>query len=427
MKNDFKNCLVIGFALFAMFFGAGNLIFPIYLGLITGTSAPLSAIAFVLTGVGIPFLGILAGTKANGSFENMASQVGKTFAVICTTVLIITIGPLVAIPRTAATTFELAFKPFIPSMTPVVGMIIFFAINIALILKPSRIVDTIGKVLTPALLVILLILIVKGFISPLGPATASTIDSVFFTSLIEGYQTMDALAALIFSSIIISSVISKGYGKKDISRITIKSGIVAIVGLAIVYGGLVYVGHTASSIYPTDISKTQLLLNISSDLLGNGGTILIGLAMALACLTTSMCLVSSAATYFEDLSKGKSPYKVNVFVICFISGFIGVLGVDKIVSLAGPLLSILYPICITLILLTLGKKLVRSNLVVKYSVYVSLIFAIIDVLNPFDLNNIIPLSELGFGWVIPTVVTFIVCNFLILNKKDDTVDDLEII
>ncbi|SFA79664.1 branched-chain amino acid transport system II carrier protein [Clostridium frigidicarnis] len=427
MKNDFKNCLVIGFALFAMFFGAGNLIFPTYLGLVAGSSAPISAIAFVLTGVGIPFLGILAGTKFNGSFENMAGQVGKTFAVICTTVLIITIGPLVAIPRTAATTFELAFSPFFPSMTPVVGMIIFFAINIALILKPARIVDTIGKVLTPALLVILLILIVKGFISPIGPTTDPTIDSVFFTSLIEGYQTMDALAALIFSSIIISSVISKGYDKKDISRITIKSGIVAIVGLAVVYGGLVYVGHTASSVYPTDISKTQLLLNISSNLLGNGGTILIGLAMALACLTTSMCLVSSAATYFNDLSKGKLPYKVNVFVICFISGAIGVLGVDKIVSLAGPLLSILYPICITLILLTLGKKFVKSNLVVKYSVYVALIFAIIDVFKLFGLNNLIPFSQLGFGWVIPTVVTFIVCNFLIFNKKDDSVDNLEII
>ncbi|SFB35652.1 branched-chain amino acid transport system II carrier protein [Clostridium frigidicarnis] len=424
MKNDFKNCIIIGFALFAMFFGAGNLIFPIYSGLVAGDSAPLAAIAFVLTGVGIPFLAILAGTKSGGSFENMASQVGKTFGVICTIVLMITIGPLVASPRTAATTFELALSPLVPSMSPVVGMIIFYAVNIALILKPSTIVDTIGKVLTPALLIILIILIVKGIISPIGPTTDPSIDSVFFTSLIVGYQTMDALTALAFSSIIISSIVSKGYAKKDIFKTTIKSGMISIVCLAIVYGGLVYVGHTASSIYPTDISKTQLLINISANLLGRGGRVLIGIAMALACLTTSMCLLSSAAAYFEDLSKGKLPYKVNVFVMCIISGIIGVLGVDKIVTLASPLLSILYPVCITLILLTLGKKFVKNNSVVKYSVYVALIFAVIDVFKPFGLNTIIPLSELGFGWVIPTFITFIICNFLIFNKKYTISDNL---
>lgn len=417
MNKELKNCVVIGFALFAMFFGAGNLIFPTYLGLVSGSGFMFSAVGFILTGVGIPFLGILAATKCKGSFEKMSSRVGKKFAVICTSALIISIGPLVAIPRTAATTYELSFSPLLPSMSPVVGMIIFFGLNIALILKPSRIVDTIGKFLTPALLIVLLILITKGILSPIGETTAPSIDSVFFSSLIEGYQTMDVLAALIFSSIIIGSVVSKGYEGKDISRITIKSGIVAIIGLATVYGGLVYVGHTASGTFSPEIAKTELLLKISNGLLGGAGTALIGLAIGLACLTTAMTLISSAATYFDGLSKGKLPYKVNVFVVSIMSGLIGVLGVDQIVELAAPLLSILYPVCITLIALTLGSKFVKNDKVVKYSVYVSIIFSLIDVFKPFGINNIIPLSNLGFGWVVPTIITYVLCNFVIFSKE----------
>ncbi|WP_027632031.1 branched-chain amino acid transport system II carrier protein [Clostridium hydrogeniformans] len=423
MSKELKNCVVIGFALFAMFFGAGNLIFPTYLGLVSGSESMFSAIGFILTGVGIPFLGILAGTKCKGSFEKMSSRVGKVFAVICTSSLIIAIGPLVAIPRTAATTYELAFSPFIPSMSPLVGMIIFFGINIALILKPSKIVDTIGKFLTPVLLISLITLIIKGVITPIGETTPSSINSVFFTSLIEGYQTMDVLAALIFSSIIIGAVVGKGYKGKDISKITIKSGMVAIVGLAIVYGGLVYVGHTASGVFSPEISKTELLLNISNRLLGGYGTAIIAIAIGLACLTTSMTLISSASTYFEGLSKGKLPYKVNVFVISIISVFIGILGVDKIVTFAAPILSILYPICITLIALTLGSRFVRNNKVVKCSVYISMLFAILEVFKPFNINTIIPLSDLGFGWVLPTIITYVLCNFIIFPEESTSFEN----
>lgn len=428
MKKTTKDFLVIGLALFAMFFGAGNLIFPPYLGNLMGSKFVLATLGFVVTGVGFPFLGILACTKTNGNFNDMAGKVSKSFAIICSIAIFLAIGPMLAIPRTAATTYELTIQPVFPWMSSMVSMILYFALNLCFVLRPSKVIDSIGKFLTPALLIALLILIIKGLLSPIGIIIDTNISSVLSNSLIEGYQTMDALAGLMFATVITSSVIQKGYKDKEAISITIKSGLVAIFGLAIVYGGLMYLGAQTSSILPKDISKTALLLEISKRSLGGYGSVIIGIAMGLACFTTSIGLITAGASFFDNISNGKLPYKINAIVISLVSIAMGNFGVDKIVKISVPVLSILYPVAITLILITLSKGLSKNNFVLRVSVYTSLIFGIIETLPSIGVNggfikeflNIIPLSSIGFAWVTPTLLSLVISLFITKGNENSS-------
>ncbi|PRR77342.1 Branched-chain amino acid transport system 2 carrier protein [Clostridium liquoris] len=423
MKKSNKDAFIIGLALFAMFFGSGNLIFPPYLGKAAGSKYFISIIGFIMTGVGLPLMGILACAKINGTFKDMSLRVGKVFSIIATTSIVLAIGPMLAIPRTAATTYELSVHPIFPNVGIVPSIIIYFIINLAFVLKPSSIVDNIGKILTPILLLLLLTIIVKGVISPIGTIVNTNFQHVFSNSLIEGYQTMDAIASVIFASIVLSSVKDKGYTKtSDIIKMTSISGIVAVIGLGVIYGGLMYLGSQTSSIIPGDIGKTALVTEIVKRILGYSGNLFLGAAVALACLTTSIGLTSSAAKYFEGLSKDKLSYRTNSIIITIWSILMATMGVDKIVVLSGPILQILYPIVIVLVILTLLG--VNNNSVISATVYTTLIISILDNMAPLGIHikfienfiSLIPLSKIGFVWVIPSIIAFII-SYLYANMK----------
>lgn len=418
MKKNNKDIIIIGFALFAMFFGAGNLIFPPFLGHAIGSKFAIGIIGFICTGVGLPLLAILATTKGDGTFETMASKIGHKFAVVFATLLFIAIGPMLAIPRTAATTYELTINPILPNINSITWMIIYFAINLIFVLKESSIIDTIGKYLTPALLIILCVIILKGILLPIGEIVSTDASSVLATSLTEGYQTMDALAGLLFASMITSSLIAKGYKDKDILPMTLKSGVVAIAGLAFIYGGLMFLGAQTTTTFTGEATKTGILLFIAKSILGNSGIIIIGIAMGLACLTTSIGLLSAGSSYFDKLSKGKLPYKFNAVAFSVISIIIGSLGVDKIVSISAPILNILYPVAITLIFTTLFDKYLKNVKAVRLGVYTSLIFGILGVIPNIDLS-FIPLATSGFPWLLPTIVAIII-GYLIFPKRINT-------
>ncbi|MGL5086238.1 MAG: branched-chain amino acid transport system II carrier protein [Clostridium sp.] len=407
MKKSTKDAIIIGFALFSMFFGAGNLIFPAFLGKTVGTEFYIGIIGFVITGVGLPLLAILACAKGDGTFETLASRINSKFAIICTAVLFIALGPMLGIPRTAATTFELTIHPFFPSITPFVAMSIFFAINMFFVLGSASIIDIIGKYLTPALMVILGIIITKGIFFPVGEIVNTNAESVLSNSLLEGYQTMDALAALLFAGIVTTSLKSKGYKNKDMSPMILKSSLVAVIGLAFVYGGLMYIGAQTVNLAPADVSKTGLLLLISNTILGPMGAIVIGIAMGLACLTTSIGLLTAGSTFFEKISKGKLPYKFNAIFLALISLAIACLGVDQIVLLSSPILNVLYPVAITLIVTTLLSKYIKNVKAVKLGVYTSLVFGFILAIPGLNLA-LIPLATLGFGWVLPTIIAIVI-------------------
>ncbi|MGL5640995.1 MAG: branched-chain amino acid transport system II carrier protein, partial [Paraclostridium sp.] len=291
MKNTNKDIIVVGFALFAMFFGAGNLIFPPFLGVISGESWITGFSGFILADVGLALLAIAAAAKCGGDVNKILSRSGKTLATIIGVAIMICLGPLLAIPRTAATTFEMGVQPIIGnSISPVIFSIIFFVIVLLLTIRPSKVVDIIGKILTPALLIALAALIIKGVITPLGEISPNTlVDGVFSTGVSQGYQTMDALGAVALSTIVIASLHNKGY-KEDSEKIklTIKAGIVAGVALCLVYGGLTFLGATISQGYAgqdiSTISQTSLIVGITEALLGYPGKVILGIIVALACL-----------------------------------------------------------------------------------------------------------------------------------------------
>lgn len=415
MKKQTKDFLIVGFALFAMFFGAGNLIFPPFLGHLVGDQYFIAIIGFTLTGVGLPLLAIIACTKGDGTFETMATKIGPKFALVFATLLFIAIGPMLGIPRTAATTYELTISPIFPGMPPLVWMIIYFGINLFFVFNKSSIIDTIGKILTPALLIILAIIIFKGIIFPIGNIATTNAPSVFSSSFLEGYQTMDALAALLFAAIVSGNILSKGYEKKNLVPMTVKAGIVAAIGLAFVYGGLTFLGAQTNGLVSSDIGKTGLLLVLSKEILGSVGTIIIGIAMGLACLTTSIGLITAGSSFFTEISKGKLPYKVNAVVITIISIIIGRLGVDHIIKISGPILNVLYPVAITLIATTLLDKFLTNIRAVRLGVYTSLVFGILSVIPAINLS-FIPLSSKGFAWLIPTLIAILMGNIIFKSK-----------
>lgn len=419
MKKSTKDSIVIGFALFSMFFGAGNLIFPGFLGNSLGSDFLLGTVGFVVTGVGLPLLAIVACSKGDGTFESIGNRIDRKFILIFTTVLFLAIGPLMAVPRTAATTFELSVNPFLPNIPAIVAITVYFAINLFFVLKKSAIVDTIGKFLTPALLILLIVLIVKGIVSPIGEIVNTNASAVLSTSLIEGYQTMDALGALLFASIVTTSLKDKGYRGKEMPKMIFKSSLVAAIGLAFVYGGLMYIGAQTSGLVSQEIGKTGLLLLISENVLGKVGPAIIGLAMGLACLSTSIGLVSVGASFFEKISKGKLSYNLNAIVITIISLAVATLGVDKIVALSGPVLNLLYPVSITIIVTTLMSKYLKNMKAVRLGIYTSLVFSLLLLIPGLNLS-FLPLADLGFGWVLPTVLAIVIGLFVFKEKISTT-------
>lgn len=416
MKKSTKDSIVIGFALFSMFFGAGNLIFPGFLGNGLGSDFLLGTVGFVVTGVGLPLLAIVACSKGDGTFESIGNRIDRKFILIFTTILFLAIGPLMAVPRTAATTFELSVNPFLPNVPAIVAITVYFAINLFFVLKKSAIVDTIGKFLTPALLILLIVLIVKGMVSPIGEIISTNASSVLSSSLIEGYQTMDALGALLFASIVTTSLKDKGYKGKEMPKMIFKSSLVAAIGLAFVYGGLMYIGAQTSGLVSQEIGKTGLLLLISESVLGKVGPAIIGLAMGLACLSTSIGLVSVGASFFEEISKGKLSYNLNAIVITIISLGVATLGVDKIVALSGPVLNLLYPVSITIIVTTLMSKYLKNMKAVRLGIYTSLIFSLLLLIPGLNLS-FLPLADLGFGWIIPTILSIVIGLFIFKEKE----------
>lgn len=416
MKNKMRDSIVVGFALFSMFFGAGNLIFPPSLGNKLGDHYLLGIIGFIVTGVGLPLLAILACSKGNGTFESITNKIGNKFTLILTTVLFFAIGPLLAIPRTAATTFEISIQPLFPTWSPIIVMAIYFIINLFFVLKRSSIIDTIGKFLTPALIVILTIIIIKGIVSPIGEIASTDANNILSMSLLEGYQTMDALGALLFAGVISSSIIQKGYKGKEANSILLKASLIAVIGLAFVYGGLTFIGAHTVNLVDSNISNTALLVFIARKILGTFGVSLIGAAIGLACLTTSIGLLTAGSTFFEKVTNGKLSYKFNAIVISIMSYIIACQGVDNIVKLSVPILNVLYPVAITIIFVTLINKFLTNIIAIKIAVYASLVCGLLFSFFG-DSLSFMPLASVGFGWVIPTTIALVIGLFFKTKKS----------
>lgn len=410
-NGKFKDVIVVGFALFAMFFGAGNLIFPPYLGIITGPEWLSAFIGFTFADAGLALLAVMATSKYNGDVVKMFSRAGGKLALILACADILCIGPFLAIPRTGATTYEMGITPlFGDKISIVLFVIIFFTLTYILTIRPSKVIDIVGSFLTPALLIALAVIIIKGVISPLGTAVEEPmIEGVVSEGIAQGYQTMDAFAAIALASVLIVSLNEKGYntiGKK--LKIVAKSGILACIGLALVYGGLCYLGSTVSTMYGIDVKQSQVIVKITEGLMGQTGKMVLAVCVALACLTTSIGLTSATGQFFSKISKNKFDYNKVVLAVCIFSACMASIGVGGIVKVASPVLSIVYPPSIVLIILAFFSEKIKNDNVYKFSVYVSLLISILTVLGDYGITvpvvRSLPLQEFGFNWVVPTVI-----------------------
>ena len=416
-SNSLRDVIVVGFALFSMFFGAGNVVFPPYLGMEAGPQWLAGFSAYFIADIGLALLGMFALLRV-GSSEAVISRVGKVPAELLMCAIILCIGPMVAIPRTSATTFEMAIAPNLSGVSPVLFSVLFFALILVLCIKESAVVDIVGKILTPLLLLGLFAIIIKGIITPVGEISAlPQISNVAVTGIKAGYQTMDALAALPFGIIVLQSAASKGYsGSKSKLRIVGGSALLAGVLLLAVYMGLAYLGATVSTQYTgAEIGRAQLTMAIVEGLMGKVGMILFGVVVGLACVTTAIALTSSAAAYFAELCRGKVPYKAFVIAICVFSAVVSNLGLDRIVAVAAPVLDVIYPPTLVLIFISLLMPRMPDR-VSRGACIGALITSVLCTLTAHGINipvvPSLPLYDLGLSWLIPAAVFGLAASLL---------------
>ncbi|SFQ44137.1 branched-chain amino acid:cation transporter, LIVCS family [Lachnospiraceae bacterium XBB1006] len=414
MKSKITSTFVVGFAVFAMLFGAGNLVFPPFLGMQSGENWIWGFLGFAVMDVvlAVVVMNVIA-SKKDGA-DGIVGILGKKLSTVLMLALYICIGPLVAIPRTAATTYELSIAPLLPQFNSVAFSIVFFAVVLVLCIRPSKIIDIIGAVLAPILLVTLGVLIVKGIIHPLGSISGGgALYTSVHTGITTGYQTMDAIAALAFSILIIAQVRDYKLKNKAEERKMIRHACyIAGIALILIYGGLAYLGASVRGIYPKDISRTDIIINLAKDILGPAGLVVLAVIVAAACLTTAIGLVSSCAAYLEKLANGKVSYKVFCTGACVFSAVLCNVGLDNIIALAAPILDFIYPILLVLVFLATMKESVVSTKA-RYGTIAGVVaFVVLQLIENLTHVSAItahmPLATYGFAWITPAIVGMVI-------------------
>ena len=424
MKSMSKGeVLTVGLMMFSIFFGAGNLIFPPALGQAAGSQSIIAMLGFLVTGVGLPLLGITAIAMQGGKYVEFMNR--KTYPWLATALLVIlylTIGPVFAVPRTGAVSFEIGIRPFLSEANLTMGQFVytlfFFAATYYLAMTPNKMIDRVGKMLTPALLVFLVILFAKSFITPLGEvldATGNYIAAPFSQGFQDGYQTMDLLASLSIGTIVVNAIRMRGTtDNKAVSKICIASGVITVALMTLVYGSLAYIGATSAGVLGHVENGGQLLAGAVSIFFGPAGNLLVAIIIALACLTTSCGMISGMAWYFNKLSNNRVSYARLVQVSTLFSFVVSNVGLTQIIALSVPFLVAIYPLVIVFVVLSLFDGVIGW----RYSVYrmainVTLIFAVLDGLAAAGikfpaltavLSQYVPFYDIGMGWFVPALL-----------------------
>lgn len=419
----------MGFALFAIFFGAGNLIFPPYLGVVSGSNYLKAMAGFLLADPVLPVLGVIVTASLGGRADDLGKRVSPNFSKILSSVAILTIGSFFAVPRTAATTHDIAISQIFPNVPIWLTSIVFFGLTVLFCLNENGVISYIGNILTPTLLVVLAMIIAKCIISPIDSIKLIADEKFFLKGFSEGYQTMDALGAALMAGIVKTDIIRRGYeNSKEQMKIMIKVGIICFILLAFVYGGLTYIGATASNMYTTTTPRVAVLLGTVENLFGEVGKIVIGIGVSLACLTTSVGLTATCGNFFTTISNGKLKYKYIVLISAIVSIALSLLGVEGLINLAVPVLMAIYPVIIVLIILSIFDKKIKYSETYVGAVIGAFIPSLIQSLNMsfhifHRLNDFIvklPFKAYGFEWIIPTVITttiFTIYGKIAFDKK----------
>ncbi|KIT44063.1 branched-chain amino acid transporter [Vibrio parahaemolyticus 49] len=424
MKQTLKltDIVAVGFMLFAFFLGAGNIIFPPLAGQLAGENLLPAMFGFLLTAVGLPLITIVAIAVAGGSWDHLTQDLPKKAAVLMAALIFIIIGPAFAAPRTGLVAYEMAVKPFFVEASQAhltAFSVIFFAVAMLFSWFQGRLIDLIGKVLTPALFVGLIILAVAVFLDPQGDmigAHGEYLTQPLTKGFLEGYNTMDTFASLMFGMLMVDALRGKGITERSATtKYLIFAGCIAAAGLAFVYISLFYLGATSAVVAAGADNGGLILSQYVQALFGPYGQIVLSVIVLLACLTTAIGLISACSDFFS--SKTSLSYKQWVLINGAVCALVANVGLAQLISLSVPVLFALYPVAIALVALTFVRsKLPNPRFAYRAVLLVSLLFALVDAAKVAGLDvsafNVLPLFEVGMGWVLPTLAA-IICMFFI--------------
>ncbi|MCJ0575972.1 branched-chain amino acid transport system II carrier protein [Enterococcus cecorum] len=429
--------------LFGLFFGAGNLIFPVHMGQEAGANVWPAIIGFLITGIGLPFLGIIAiGISGENGLFDLASRVHKGYGYFFTVALYLVIGPFFAMPRLAATSFEIGLTPFVAESQKTLFLaifsILFFALSWWFSRNPSKLLDYVGKFLNPLFLALLAILIVMSFVKPMANIHDITVlgkyrDHAFFTGFQNGYNTLDVLASLAFGIIVVNTLKNKGVTKKStITADTFKSGAVSVLLMGIIYSFLSLMGTMSMGKFDLSENGGIALTQIAHYYLGTGGSIILALIVVVACLKTTIGLTTAFSETFAELFPGLS-YSTLIAGVSIIPCIIANVGLTSIISYSTPVLMFLYPLAIILVLLGVSGPLFKNNPIVYQTVTIfTIIPALIDGLQSSPAwiqnanitqkiiefaKNTLPFFGIGMGWIVPAVFGLILGLGIYLIKE----------
>jgi len=448
-----KDTVLIGLMLFALFFGAGNLVFPAMLGQSAGTEFWYATLGFLTTGVGLPLLAVIAFSfSGKQDLLSLASHVNPVFGYVYTTVLYLTIGPLFAMPRTGSVSYEIGIKPFIDEqygdLALLLFTIIFFTITCLFSLNPSKMIDIVGKWLTPLLILFIVILSLVALIKPMG-TYEQPIESYqshsFFNGFQEGYLTMDTLAAFVFGIIVINAIRDRGANsRKQLLIVGSKAAIISAVILALIYTVITYIGATSVGELGHLSNGGEVLAKVSDYYFGKFGGIILGVIVILACLTTSIGLTTSCSSFLHKLAP-KVSYKTFVLLLGIVSTLLANVGLNELIEISVPVLSILYPLAIVLIFLTFLHPLFKGKKqVYGFSLAFTFVVSLIEGLASSKLklpyvtdliayvdeayNAVLPLYDIGLGWIIPAVVGVLIgIIWPASRERNEHIDDQPIL
>ena len=443
-KLTWKGTLFVASTLFGMFFGAGNLIFPAYMGQLSGSHMWLAAAGFLITGVGLPLLGVAAlGISRKEGLLELSGGVGKKYGLFFTLVLYLTIGPFFAIPRCATVSYTVGIERMLPGADQTLALalfsLVFFGAVLFFSLRPGEILTWIGKVLNPLFLCLLGILVIRALITPMGnpmeiQPSGAYASSAFTTGFLEGYNTMDALAGLAFGIIVVRVIRNLGVKEPgEVAKQTVRAGIFSSVLMALIYVLVTVIGAQSRGMMDASGNGGEALALIAEHYFGKAGALILAGTVTVACLKTAVGLITSCGeTFVRIFPKGPS-YRFWAAAFCGISFLIANLGLEAIIAYSMPVLMFLYPLAIVLILLTLAGKLYGNDrTVLRFTIGFTAAAAVLDLLRTLPegtraflhldwflegVSRCLPLIEQGFGWVCPALAGLAVGMILHVRKR----------
>lgn len=447
-KLNMKETILVASMLFGMFFGAGNLIFPVSMGQLSGRHMWQAAAGFLITGVGLPLLGVAAlGISRQDGLLGLSSRVGKKYGLFFTCALYLTIGPFFAIPRCATVSYTVGVEGITDGAAHTAGLAVFsflfFALVLFFSLRPGQIMTWIGKVLNPLFLIFLGLLLLRALTSPAGMVSDAApvgnyAEGAFFTGLLEGYNTMDALAGLAFGIIVVEAIRGLGVEEpEEVAKSTVRAGVFSSLLMALIYVMVTVMGAQSRGIFEPAKNGGEALARIAGHYFGPAGALILAVTVTVACLKTAVGLITSCGRTFRELFPGGPSYRVWATSFCVLSFLIANLGLDAIIAYSMPVLMFLYPLAVVLIALTFCDRFFGGDRIVyQCTIAFTAVAAVFDFLRalPEEIHSVqiisriteaaevfLPFSERGFGWVCPAAAGFVIGllarRFLCRNKS----------